>query len=72
MPEIPKLLTTGRLARDLNEPLHRVLHILNTRSNIQPFARAGTLRLYQRSALEMVRHELAAKDASRRGAGHAA
>jgi hypothetical protein len=42
-----------------------VLHILTTRRHIQPAARAGTLRLYDRRAVAMIRHELSAIDARR-------
>ena len=62
---IPRLITPGRIAAELNEPLHRVLHVLATRAHIQPAARAGTLRLYDRQAVAMVRHELHAIEARR-------
>lgn len=65
----PKLLTAGRLAHELGEPIHRVLHVLATRQHIRPLARAGTLRLYDRDALASVRHELNAIDARRSGRG---
>lgn len=61
----PKLLTTGRIAQVLGVPLHRVLHVLTTRPHIRPTARGGTLRLYDRAAVAMVRHELAAMEARR-------
>ena len=63
MPE-PKLITPGVIAdRSLAAPLHRVQNILATRPHIRPSARAGTLRLYDRAAVAMVRHELSAIDA---------
>jgi hypothetical protein len=61
----PRLITPGVIAAELREPLHRVLNVLNTRRHIQPSARAGTLRLYDRRAVAMVRHELTAIDARR-------
>ena len=61
----PKLITPGIIAAEVNAPLHRVLNILATRPHIQPAARAGTLRLYDRAAVAMVRHELSAIDARR-------
>jgi hypothetical protein len=67
----PRLITTGVIAAELKEPLHRVLNVLTTRGHIRPAARAGTLRLYERTAVAMVRHELGAIDArrhARRGA----
>jgi len=69
----PRLITPGVIAAEVKAPLHRVLHILATRPHIQPAARAGTLRLYDRAAIAMVRHELTAMDArsqSRKGVGH--
>jgi hypothetical protein len=61
----PKLLTAGVIATAVNAPLHRVLRILATRPHIRPVARAGTLRLYEREAIALVRHELGAIDARR-------
>ena len=61
----PRLITPGVIACDLRAPLHRVLHVLATRQHIPSAARAGTLRLYDRRAVAMVRHELNAIDARR-------
>ena len=61
----PRLITPGVIASELHQPLHRVLNVLNTRTHIEPVARAGTLRLYDRRAVAMVRHELNAIDARR-------
>ena len=61
----PALTTPGVIARELGVPLHRVLHVLATREHIRPAAKAGTLRLYDRQAVAMVRHELNAIDARR-------
>ena len=61
----PRLTTAGVIAAELRAPLHRVLHVLGTRQHIRPAARAGTLRLYDRRAVAMVRHELNAIDARR-------
>jgi hypothetical protein len=61
----PKLITPGVIASELRVPLHRVLHVLASRQHIRPAARAGTLRLYDRRAVAMVRHELNAIDARR-------
>ena len=61
----PALTTPGVIARELEQPLHRVLHVLATRKHIRPTARAGTLRLYDRQAVAQVRHELNAIDARR-------
>ena len=64
-PGVPSLLTPGRLADELGAPLSRVLYVLATRRHISPAARAGTLRLYHRKAVAMIRHELIAIDAQR-------
>ena len=61
----PKLITPGVIANQLREPLHRVLNVLATREHIQPSALAGTIRLYDRQAVAMVRQELNAIDARR-------
>jgi hypothetical protein len=61
----PRLITPGVIAVELGEPLHRVLHILGTRPRIRPVARAGTLRLYDRRSVELVREAIADIDARR-------
>lgn len=63
----PKLTTPGVIAAELSEPLHRVLYILRTRPHIRPAARAGRLRLYSRSVVAIVRHELNSIDARQDG-----
>lgn len=68
---IPKLRTPGVLAADLGEPLHRVLYVLRTRRHIRPTANAGRLRLYDRDAVELLRHELTTIDARRAKGGTA-
>ena len=62
---IPTLRTPGVVARDLGEPLHRVVYVLRSRRHIRPAARAGRLRLYDREAVALIRHELNAIDARR-------
>jgi hypothetical protein len=64
---VSKLITPGVIASELGEPLHRVLRVLATRGHIRPSARAGTLRLYDRRAVDLVRQELDAIDARRSG-----
>lgn len=54
----PLMVTPGVIAREAGAPLHRVAYILATRPHIKPAARAGTLRLYWRSAVAQVRLEL--------------
>lgn len=67
--ETPQLRTPGRIAEEVGQPLHRVQHILRTRGHIKPVARAGVLRLYDQSAVCLVRDELERADLRRhRGA----
>lgn len=61
----PQLITPGTIARELDQPIHRVLHVLATRPAIQPSARAGRIRLYDRETLEKVRCEIERIDAIR-------
>ena len=64
----PRLRTPGVIASNLGVALHRVVYVLRTRGHISPAARAGRLRLYDREAVAMVRHELNAIEA-RKGGG---
>jgi len=61
---LPSLDTTGRIAGKLGVPLHRVSYIIRSR-RLKPAALAGRLRLYDREAVAMIRHELNAIDARR-------
>lgn len=61
----PRLVTIGVIAKELNQPLHRVSRILATRKHIQPSAFAGNVRLYRQQAIAQVRHALNAVDARR-------
>lgn len=62
---IPSLRTPGRIAAELREPIGRILYVLRTRPHIQPSARAGVIRLFDRQAVAQIRHELNAMDARR-------
>lgn len=64
---VPSLITPGIIARELGIPLHRAQHVLATRSHINPVARAGIIRLFDRRAMAMVRHEINAIDACKTG-----
>lgn len=57
------VLTSGRIAELIRQPLHRIQYILRTRQYIQPRAIAGRLRVYDETALEQIQAELAAIDA---------
>lgn len=60
-----RLLTSGRIAAELNVRLSRVQYVLATRPHICPRALAGTLRLFGRDSVAMIRHELEIIDARR-------
>jgi len=61
--DIPQLRTPGVIAEELDAPLSRVLYVLRKRAHdIRPIGRAGVLRLYDRRAVEAVRHELREMD----------
>ncbi len=62
---VPTLRSPGVVATYLGEPLHRVVYVLRTRAHIRPSALAGRLRLYDREAIALIRHELNAIDARR-------
>ena len=64
---VPTLRSPGIVAEALGEPLHRVVYVLRTRAHIRPSALAGRLRLYDRAAMALIRHELNAIDARRSG-----
>ncbi len=62
---IPKLLTVGRIAVILLQPVHRIAYVLRTRGHIRPSALAGQTRLYDQQAVAQIRHEINAIDARR-------
>ena len=64
---VPRLRTPGVIARELGEPLHRVLYVLQTRPFITPSARAGRLRLYDHETVALIRHALNGIDARKGG-----
>jgi hypothetical protein len=63
MNNLTKLITVGVIAKELNEPLHRIVRVLAKRPHIRPSARAGNVRLFDRRAVALVRQELNAIDA---------
>lgn len=77
MPSTPilRFRTTGKIARELKEPVRRIEYVLATRPHIRPVALAGNVRLFDREAVAQIRHELNAIDArkadSREGAADA-
>lgn len=57
MANVPRLRTPGVIADELGVPLKRVLYALD-KLGIRPIGRAGTLRIFDRSAVDRVRAEL--------------
>lgn len=57
---IPQLNTVGRIATALGVPLHRVEYVIRSR-NIQPAARAGSLRVFTRTDIARIERELGDK-----------
>ena len=62
---IQSLVTPGQIARELNEPLHRIRYILDTRQRIKAIRRIGAVRAYAGDAVDLVRAELQAIDVRR-------
>jgi hypothetical protein len=56
--------TVGRIARRLNEPLHRVEYAVKTRG-IEPVGIAGNVRVFEEDAVESVAAALRGIDARR-------
>lgn len=52
------LLTTGTIATELGVTRDRVLHVLRSRTHIKPMATVARIRVYTRSALELIAVEL--------------
>jgi hypothetical protein len=63
MKHLPKVRTSGSIARQLNEPRHRVEYVLRTRPHIKPAGIAGRQRVYTSEAVAQVRYELNLIDA---------
>jgi len=64
-PALPTLLTPGRIADELRVRLPPVVYVLSRRRHILPTASAGILRLYDREAVTVVRHEVNTIDTRR-------
>ena len=62
---VPVLNTPQHIAARLNEPLPRVLELLESSSDIRPKAMASHLRVYDERAVDLVRAELGRSDTSR-------
>lgn len=67
---IPQLRTPGVIAAELGQPIGRVLYVLR-KLDIRPIGRAGTLRLFDYSAVELVHAEIEWIAANRRVLSHA-
>jgi hypothetical protein len=67
---VPQLRTPGVIAAELDQPIGRVLYVLR-KLGIRPIGRAGTLRLFDYSAVELVRAEIERSAANGKVASHA-
>jgi len=56
--------TPGSIASELGESEHRVRYIIRTR-DIRPTSRAGHIRVFSDSAVDLIRSEIARIDAAR-------
>jgi hypothetical protein len=54
---VPKLATVGVIAADLGQPLHRVNYVIAAHG-IREAARVGTLRVFDRAAVDRIRELL--------------
>lgn len=57
-PQLTDAVTSGEIARALDEPLPRVRYVLDVRLRAQPIRRVGIVRLYAPNVLDLVRREL--------------
>jgi hypothetical protein len=62
---LPRLVTVGVIASELNIPVERVSRILRARPHIRPRAVAGNVRLFDNTAIAQVHYELNLIDARR-------
>jgi hypothetical protein len=54
----PQLTTLGKVAQQLQVPIHRVQYILRSRAHINPVATAGRLRLFNQQTIELIKAEI--------------
>lgn len=59
---VTPLMTVGRIARLLRQPVHRISYVISSR-RIRESARAGRLRVFDLTAVAQIREALAAIDA---------
>jgi len=67
---ISQLRTPGVIAAELDQPIGRVQYVLR-KLGIKPIGRAGTLRLFDHCAVELVRAEIERSTANRKTVCHA-
>lgn len=58
MHELPQLLTVGRVATELGVQCDRLQRLLDAHPELQPVARAGTLRVFSRADLPQIKRAL--------------
>lgn len=66
MDGLPRLRTTGKIARELGTTPQRIRRIVETRC-IPPAAMAGNTRLFDATAMARIRYELNLLDAKQKG-----
>lgn len=62
-PKPPRLVTVGVIADELQIPVDRVCRIIRSKPHIKPRAYAGNTRLFDNSAIALVRHAVKAGEA---------
>lgn len=66
--QIPSLLTIGEIARQLDQPIHRIEYVLRSR-NVAPAGWAGNARVFAESDVVFLAAELRRIDDERSGEG---
>ena len=61
---VPVAPTIGEIARRLGVAVHRVEYVVRTR-NIHPVSRAGNLRVFSESGVDLIARELQRMDVDR-------
>jgi hypothetical protein len=64
MSQPPSLLTVGEIARQLQEPIHRIEYVIRSRG-VQPIGWAGHARVFAPASLDRIDSELDRMDRDR-------
>ena len=60
--------TIGAIARELNQPVHRIEYVINSR-RMQPAQRVGNLRVFTDSDVQFIAAEVRRIEAEKAGGG---